>query len=98
MAVATASRAASEACSDVAYRPDLYWTGLRAPEWLQVRECALDFYLVVCHCFNNLSWAKPTFYNGLPELFGCVTTSAALMQSCGAPCLSTWTLTHPPCT
>ncbi len=34
---------------DMAYRPGLYWTGLRAPEWLQVHECALDFYLVVYH-------------------------------------------------
>ncbi len=34
---------------DMAYRPGLYWTGLRAPEWLQVRKCALTFYLVEFH-------------------------------------------------
>ena len=33
----------------MAYRPGLYWTGLRAPEWLSVRKSAMDFYLVVFH-------------------------------------------------
>ena len=33
----------------MAYRPGLYWTGLRAPAWLSVRKNAMDFYLVAFH-------------------------------------------------